>query len=845
MGDVPSLTMAEARQRAELLRVQAYELDVDLTGASGADRFRSTTVIRFAANADTATFVEVRPGRLESARLNGAELDPESLVDGRLPLTGLREQNELTVIAEFGYSRSSAGMHRFVDPADGNTYVYAQPSIAEAPGFMACFDQPDLKAPVRLRVTADPQWWVRSNGAGSLTDEGVWEFAPTAPLATYLITLAAGPYHGFQAEHDGIPLGLFARASLAERLSQQAGELFELTAACLDRYHRLFGVRYPFEKYDQVFAPEFSWGAMEFPGCVLIRDELVFRGSATDAERQRRAVLVAHEMAHMWFGNLVTMRWWDDLWLNESFADYLGWRVVSEATQWRHAWAGYGIGRKVWGSAADQRPTTHPVAATEVPDTDAALSNFDGISYAKGSAVLRQLVAWVGEEPFWTGLRRYFDAHRFGNATLADLLRSLSEASGQDLSGWADQWLRRSGVDLLWPEAVTDTDGHYQQVLLHREPADPEAARPHRLWVAAYREDGDTLLRRDRALVDLEPTNGRTAVTGLTGAPAGLLVINDGDLTYAKTRLEPPAVEALAVTLPRVADPVARVLLWRSAWDACRDAQLPAGRLLAVAVAALRAEPESAVFEAILETSAGVVADIYLPPPERPVARAALAQACQSVLAGAESGSSLQLAAARGLIRCAGPADVERLEAWLAGEDVPEGLPVDADMRWAALERLVVLDAAGSERIAAEQARDPSERGAQAAIRCRASRPEPAAKAEAWKLIMTDAAASNRMLVAAAEGFWRPEQEELTSPYVRRFFAEIGATSAWRSGQLLPTVATAAFPRYAVDPATLAAAGRALESGGLHPLLHRALADATDDLRRAYRARSLAGSDAA
>jgi aminopeptidase N len=816
-----------------------YELDVDLTG--GAETFRSTTTVRFTAAADGAgTFVEVRPAILHRARLNGRDLDPATLAGGRLPLSGLTAGgNELTVEAEFRYSHASEGMHRFVDRADGAVYIYAQPAITQAPAFMACFDQPDLKASVALRVSADPGWRVAANGEGKQVATGRWEFAPTPPLATYLITLTAGPYHQVRREHDGIPLALFARASLAGQLDREAPELFQVTTACLDRYHELFGVRYPFGAYQQAFVPEFSWGAMEFPGCVLIRDELVFRSAVTDTEREARAVLMAHEMAHMWFGDLVTMRWWDDLWLNESFADYLGWRVVAETTRWRHAWASYSVVRKTWGYAADQRPSTHPVAAAQVPDAGAALPNFDGISYAKGSAVLRQLVAWVGDEAFRHGLRRYFRDHAYGNATLADMLAALSESSGRDLSGWARLWLRAPQVNTLRPEIDRTADGDYARVhVVQQAPAGYPALRPHQIMVGVYDRSGDTVARRTR--VPVEVTGARTEVPALAGERAGdLLLINDGDLTYAKVRLDEGTDPA--GLLPRVDDPLTRALLWTSAWDACRDAESPPGRFAALAAATLPGETMTAVFETVLGLTTGVVIDRFLAPVDRPGAYAALADACRRVLAQPPPGNDRHLAAARGLVRCAGPADVGWLEAWLAGDGLPQGLVVDADLRWTVLYRLAVLGAVDEARIVAEAERDHTARGAQEATRCRAARPDPAAKEHAWWIVTSDRERSNRVVVAAAEGFWQPEQAELTRPYVRRYFAEIGAGGWWRTDQLVVAVARAAYPAHAVEVETLLAAQDFLAGADQHPGLRRAVVDATDDLRRALAARSAEG----
>src|SRR5690606_16833205 len=394
--------------------------------------FRSTVTIRFRATPGAATFVEVKPARLRAVRLNGAELDPRALDGNRYPLAGLAAENTLVVEADMAYSNAGVGLHRFVDPADGQTYLYAMSFLDEVQRIFAAFDQPDLKAPVTLTVTAPPHWTVAANAPLARPPAaGRWEFAPTSPLATYTVSLIAGPYHARHAEHRGLPLTLYCRQSLAEHLAADADEIFAITRACLDRYQEMFGTPYPFGKYDQAFVPEFTAGAMENPGLVTIRDDHIFRSAVTDAQRELRAFTIAHEMAHMWFGDLFTMRWWDDLWLFESFVAYMGVRVTAEVTRYKRAWTTFGSRRKAAGYAADQRPSTHPIAPAEVADTAQALVNFDGISYVKGASVLRQLAAWLGDEAFLAGLRTYLARHRFGNATLRDLLAALSEASGR------------------------------------------------------------------------------------------------------------------------------------------------------------------------------------------------------------------------------------------------------------------------------------------------------------------------------------------------------------------------------------------------------------------------------
>ncbi len=496
-----SLTHDEAIARAAAIRVDAYDIDLDLT--VGDRIFRSTTTINFTCREpDASTFLDIKPQSLSGISLDGDQLPVAALADGRYPLAGLSQgTHEIVVVAEMAYTNTGEGLHRMVDPADGNVYLYATTFLDAAPQVFACFDQPDLKAAVTMRVTADPAWTVAANGAGAQVSPGRWEFTTTPPLATYFVTVVAGPYHVVRSEHDGIPLGILARASIASHVDQQADEIFQLTAACLDRFHELFGVRYPFGKYDHAFVPEFNAGAMENPGCVTYRDDFIFTSAVTDNEREERANVIAHEMAHMWFGDLVTMRWWDDLWLNESFAEYLGMRVTFEATRYTDVWTSFALSRKAWGYAADQRPSTHPVAS-DVTDAEEALLNFDGISYAKGASTLRQLVAWLGDEAFLGGLRAHFAKHAYGNATLADLLEALSDASGRDLSEWARVWLRTPQVSTLRPEVTLDADGRYATVDVIQTspslaPGEAPVLRPHRINVATGVLGDDGLMKLD------------------------------------------------------------------------------------------------------------------------------------------------------------------------------------------------------------------------------------------------------------------------------------------------------------------------------------------------------------
>ncbi|WFE29812.1 aminopeptidase N [Solwaraspora sp. WMMD791] len=837
---MPSLTRAEAVERAATITVESYTIDLDLT--TGDTEFGSTSVIEFQATPGAATFVEVAPVTLTRVRLNDVDLDPATLDDKRFPLTGLAGRNTLIVESRMAYSNSGQGLHRFVDPADGETYLYAMSFLDDAPRIFACFDQPDLKAPVRLRVAAPPQWTVAANGqpTGQPVD-GRWEFAPTAPLATYFVTLIAGPYHARHAEHDGIPLAVYCRRSLAEHLDADVEEIFTVTRQCLDRFHELFDVRYPFGGYGQAFLPEFNAGAMENPGLVTFRDDYVFRSAVTDSQRETRATTIAHEMAHMWFGDLVTMRWWDDLWLNESFAEYLGVRVTAEATRFTDAWTTFGIVRKAWGCAADQRPSTHPVAPAEVADAAQALLNFDGISYAKGASVLRQLVAWLGDEPFLTGLRAHFTAHRFGNATLADLLDALTRASGRDLSGWAARWLRQAQVNTIRAEVIVDGSGNYQEVaLVQTAPDSHPVLRPHRIGLGLFDAGataGQPVTRRAQLMVDLDPDvdGGRTLVPALVGEPAAdLLLPNDGDLTYAKVRFDPRSAAALPELLPGLADPLARAVSWSAVLDAVRDAQHPVAALAELIAQALPAETAVVVVEDVLRLS-GALIDRYAHPADRPALRSRLAAACLRLLAAAPQDGSVRLAAARGAITAS--ADVELLRGWLAGRDVPAGIAVDAELRWLLLYRLAVLGGIEMADIDAELGRDRSAAGEQWAAKCRAALPDVAGKERVWQAIVADVSLSNRIVEAYAEGFWQPEQAELTAPYVDRYVADMPAASRPRSAWVADRVAQLAFPRYAVSERTRTAAAALLARDDLTPGLRRVVTDSADDLDRALAAR--------
>ena len=813
------LTRAEAETRAALLDVQSYDVDVDLT--RGDEIFGSRSVIRFSGRPGQDTFAEIRPEVLHRAELNGRELDPAALQDGRLPLTGLQAENELLLEADMGYTHTGEGMHRFTDPADGEVYVYTQCGPAEAARVFGCFDQPDLKAVVRVGVTAPAHWAVVGNAAVASVGGGRWDFAPTAPVSTYLVAVAGGPLHSVRTSHDGIPLGLYARRSLAAQLDAAAEEILDTTARSFDRYHELFTERYAFGKYDQVFVPELNWGAVENPGCVTFNDNFLFRGQATYAERMQRAVVVAHELAHMWFGDLVTMRWWDDLWLNESFAEYMGYKVVSEVTEFRTARTAFAI-RKAWGYDADQRTSTHPVAGQSIDDAAAALANFDGISYAKGAAALGQLVTWVGEDNFLAAINDHFARHRFGNATLADLVAALTETSGRDVQSWTEAWLRTSGVDTL----RLSVDGT-SAVLAG-------GSRPHRILVGGYDLLDGRLVLRERGETETGPLPWL-----VDGARPDLVLPNDQDLGYLKVRLDPRSWDTVTSYLSTIDDPLNRAVLWNLARDLVRDAELPVADYLALVGSQLPSEPEVSLAAFVLRFARREVAGRYVDPARHADALAALAVVCRKLLAsggdvrpGAEG---MPVAATRELVECT--ADADELRGWLDAGRVTGGAELDPELRWTVLRRLSAIGSATESDLAAELTRDPSAAGQEAAAYCRAARPEAAAKQQAWRLLFGDSALSKPLLAATADGFWQPDQQDLTAEFVPRYFTEV-LSAGDRGLSVAAVLGGRAFPRYAADPATIGLADACLRRTDLAGAVRRALSDQLDDLRRAARVRS-------
>jgi aminopeptidase N len=850
----PNLTRDEAQQRAALLKVASYDVELDLTdggGKPGDTTFRSTTTVRFASNeAGVDTWVDLIAASVERATLNGTPLDVSGYREDKgIPLPSLAEENELVVEATCRYMNTGEGLHRFVDPVDGSVYLYTQFETADAKRMFTCFDQPDLKATFRFTVTAPEDWKVLSNSpeeSGDAEPTGAVKhvFQTTKPMSTYVTALVAGPYtewrDTYSDEHTSIPLGIYCRASLAQHMD--AERLFTETKQGFDFYHRSFGVPYPFEKYDQCFVPEFNAGAMENAGCVTFLEDYVFRSRVTRYAYERRCETVLHEMAHMWFGDLVTMRWWNDLWLNESFATFASVLAQAEATEYKQGWTSFANIEKSWAYRQDQLPSTHPVAA-DIPDLQAVEVNFDGITYAKGASVLKQLVAYVGQEHFLSGLRVYFAKHAWGNATLADLLAALEEASGRDLSWWSAQWLETTGLNSLRPVFTVDDEGRFTAFAITQGGAKPGAGelRTHRVAVGVYDDQDGKLVRTHR--VELDVSGQETVVPELIGVSRGKLVlVNDDDLSYCTMRLDPDSLATLVDRIGDIGEPLPRTLCWSAAWEMTREAELKARDFTALVAGGLGAESEVGVLQRLLLQAQTAVASYADPEWAAERGWPLLVDALRFRLDTALPGSDAQLAVVNSLAGCPLPQSVlTSFQGWLLDVAVPPGLVVDTDLRWRILQALVANGAATEAEIDAEAQRDPTSTGQRQAERARALIPTAEAKERAWQRAVHDDDLPNAVQEAIIGGFSHPAQRPLLLPFVERYFAEVDEVWARRTSERAQSVVVGLFPSWAVEKPTVDAADGWFAAGdgedGHPPALRRLVSEGRAGIVRALAAR--------
>jgi aminopeptidase N len=797
-----SLQRTEAAARRELLEVHDYDLRLDLS--TDEKTFGSITTIRFGSRGGE-TFLDLKPVRVNEIRLNGAVVDPDLLERGRLPIQTVEGDNELVVDAVMPFRNDGEGLHRSTDPADGRSYVYGMMFMDAAPSVFACFDQPDLKAPYTLHVLAPADWTVVANAPGTNPEPGVWEFERSQPLSTYFVTVLAGPYFLIKDDHDGIPLGLGVRISMASALEADADELLTMTKQCFDEFHRLFGVRYPFGKYDQMFVPEFNAGAMENPGCVTFRDPLVFTSRVTRGMRIQRATTLAHEMAHQWFGNIVTPAWWDDLWLNESFAEYMGNRVTADVTEYDDAWVDNAYARRQWGLNADQRPSTHPVAGNGAKDASAALQDFDGISYSKGSSILKQLNATMGDDVFFAGAIDHFTRHRFGNATMHDLFESWERAGAGDLSSFTTNWLRTAGPDRIVVDRAAG-------VIRRTPPAEHPADRSHTFRVAVAT---DGVWSTESVTLDDPETpyelDGRA------------IVLDPFEDTWAVLEADLVSADLLETLLPAVEDPALRAGIWNNVRSAFHNAALSPGDVIDLVVASA---PVESTEDGKRRLGTWLLGDVLPLAPTGSLER--VHDAALGKLRSTEVGSEHQLSALRMAISTS--TDPAELRGWLGV--TPSGIVLDLDLRWRVLVRLAGLGATDAAELRAALDAEPTGESRVAHMRAAVALPTAEAKALAWDVFTGRLDVPNYELEAAGIGMWRGGQEELTAPYVDRYFDELPDTVRVRSGWVLADATEFFFPVTSLSETTLDRAHLLAADPALDLSVRRRLGDAADDLAR-------------
>ncbi|MGI5425875.1 aminopeptidase N [Streptomyces sp. CA-179760] len=846
-----NLTREEAQQRAQLLAVDSYEIELDLSGAQEGGTYRSVTTVRFDVTAENGaeSFIDLVAPAVHEVTLNGDSLDPaEVFADSRIALPGLLQgRNILRVVADCAYTNTGEGLHRFVDPVDDQAYLYTQFEVPDARRVFASFEQPDLKATFQFTVKAPEGWTVISNSPTPEPQDNVWAFEPTPRISSYITALIVGPYHSVHSvyEKDGqsVPLGIYCRPSLAEYLDSDA--IFEVTRQGFEWFQEKFDYTYPFEKYDQLFVPEFNAGAMENAGAVTIRDQYVFRSKVTDAAYEVRAETILHELAHMWFGDLVTMEWWNDLWLNESFATYtsIACQAAHPESRWPHSWTTFANSMKTWAYRQDQLPSTHPIMA-EINDLDDVLVNFDGITYAKGASVLKQLVAYVGEDEFFRGVQAYFKAHAFGNTRLSDLLGALEETSGRDLKSWSKAWLQTAGINVLRPEIETDADGVVTSFAIRQEaPALPAGAkgeptlRPHRIAVGLYELDDESgkLVREER--VELDVDGELTAVPQLVGKrrPA-VILLNDDDLSYAKVRLDEQSLAVVTEHLGDFESSLPRALCWASAWDMTRDAELATRDYLALVLSGIGKESDIGVVQS-LQRQVKLAIDLYADPAAREALLARWTDATLAHLRAAAPGSDHQLAWARAFAATARtPEQLDVLDALLDGSQTVEGLVVDTELRWSFVQRLAAVGRFDEAEIASEYDRDRTAAGERHAATARASRPTEEAKAEAWASVVDSDKLPNAVQEAVIGGFVQTDQREVLAPYADRYFEVVKDIWESRSHEMAQQIAVGLYPTVQVSQETLDRTDTWLTAAAPNAALRRLVSESRAGVERALRA---------
>ena len=827
-----NLTRVEAEERKSIVQYPIhYSVDLDLT--QGDTTFVSTSTIQFGAKAGESTFLDLIADEVTSVTLNGESVEPgEVFADDRIALNNLRERNEVVVTAVCRYSTTGEGLHRSVDPSDGNVYLYSQFEVPDARRVYAVFDQPDLKAVFRFSVLAPCSWIVTSNmpverteDTDQMTLDGTlgtkpaehakrWTFAPTPTMSSYLTAICAGPYaewHTTYQNEDGrtIPMAQYCRQALKDDFAKDVDYLFNITKKGFAFYAKTWGVPYPYAKYDQIYVPEYNAGAMENIGMVTIRDSYVFSSKVTDALAERRVVTVLHELAHMWFGDYVTMKWWNDLWLNESFAEFTSTLATAEATEWKDAWATFCSGEKSWALNQDQLSTTHPIVAP-INDLNDTYVNFDGITYAKGASVLKQLVAYVGRSEFFEGINHYLYRHAYSNATLNDLLTELEGTSGRDLKTWSAQWLEQAGINTIATDLHTAQDGTISELTLHQfAPTDHPVLREHRLAVGFYNEDEESgkVVRTDR--IELDVAGEATTVTGAAGKPRPqFLLTNDDDLTYTKLRFDDESLAFATANLYRFDDALARAVIWLALWDMTRDGELAASDFIGTTLKLLSTETESTTFRYALACLSTTVWH-YTDRTKRAAIAQHTAQALLDLAKQAPAGSDMQFQLISAYLTYGVEGDsafADTVRGLLSGSLVLEGLELDNNFRWSLVRALSSINAIDEADIQQELERKDTTENREFALAARAARATAEAKAWAWNEAIHDEVLTNAQLESVASGFASTPSQELAEPYVKEYFDSAEWIWNHKTFHMAEALLEGLYPRYA-DPATLVELG--------------------------------------
>ncbi|KAA8825238.1 aminopeptidase N [Bifidobacterium reuteri] len=829
-----NLTRVEAEERKAVVEAPIhYHVDLDLT--VGPKNFGSKALICFNAQEGSSTFLDLIADEVTAIELNGTPLDPaKAYQDNRIELTGLKTKNEVTVTALCRYSNTGEGLHRSVDPSDGNIYLYSQFEVPDARRVYAVFDQPDLKATFDFKVLAPASWIVTSNmPEASVEDDPretldgtlgekpnetsrLWKFQPTPVMSSYLTAICAGPYAQWHTEYhneDGrtVPMAQYCRQSLAEAFAKDVDYLFDITKKGFAFYAKTWGVPYPYAKFDQIYVPEYNAGAMENIGMVTIRDSYVFESKVTDALAERRVVTVLHELAHMWFGDYVTMKWWNDLWLNESFAEFTSTLATAEATEWHDAWATFCSGEKSWALRQDQLPTTHPIVAP-INDLNDTYVNFDGITYAKGASVLKQLAFYVGRQQFFAGINNYLNRHAYSNATLADLLHELENTSGRDLKAWSAKWLEESGINTIAASVQEGRNGTIAELkLTQTAPAEHPVLRPHRLAVGFYNEDkaSGTIVRTDQFELDVDGET--TLVQSAEGRkrPAFILV-NDDDLTYTKIRFDAESQAFAEANLHRFGDALARAVTWLAFWDMTRDGEFPAERFVDMTLRLLATETESTTFRYALACMS-TTAHHYVAPARREEVLRHVAAELWTLANAAEAGSDTQfqlITAYLGYGEEGDAAFAANAHGLLDGTVTLEGLDIDNNFTWTIVNALASVNEFGDSDIEAQLAKRDTTENREFALGARAVKATAEAKEWAWNEALNNSELTNAQLEAVARGFSATPRPDLAEPFAARYFETVDWIWANKTYHMAEALLNGLYPGYA-DPATLTKLGDA------------------------------------